>query len=1073
MKSFAAALLVAAVSVATASRPGAAAADAPLTLPLAGEWSFATDPGDVGEQEAWFAPEKALGGTIRLPGTTDEAGVGEPDADGPGLVRRHAYVGPAWYARDVEIPPEWSDQDVELTLERVIWKSSVWVDGKAVAGDRDSLSVAHRHALGRLAPGRHRLVVRIDNRKMHEIGADTHAYSENTQSRWNGVVGEMSLTARPATRLGRIRVFPGTGGTARVEAKLSGETAGAQVRVALREPGSGRVIAEATAPCAGDRVEVALAAPEGETVRRWSEFTPAIHTARVELVKDGRVLDARTETFGFRVISRDGNRLLLDGVPLFLRGNSESCNFLLHGYPSCRKEDWARIWAIYRAHGMNYARFHSWCPPEAAFAAADEAGIYLEIEGPFWCALGHGKPVDAWAKEEAQRIFDAYGNHPSFCLFEHGNELNGSNFQELGRWNAAFKQDDPRRLYAASTAREVTPDCDFNNSHIVHGASGYTVHYGKPSPSTAWNLEGVYGKSTVPIIGHEEGQVVTYPDWRIIDKASGTLRNVHMEAARARAEAADVLAENADFCRASGGLQTLLYKGSVEALMRTPSCRGFEFLAMQDFPGQGDAYVGWLDMFWDSKGFVTPEEFRGSCAPEVALAGFANHVVVAGQPFSADLLVRNDGPADMHDRRLVATLREASGRVLGTAECRATVPRGQVLKVGTLTAPVDVSRATALELELRLDGKPEANRYRLWAFLPDVPPATDPAVTVAASFSPEVRKALDDGGRVLLLAHALGRGKVAGYASWKPCFWSTLYFTNQTDTLGFWVNAGHPAFAGFPTGHFNDYQWLRLCEGGHGFRLAGVVPKGYRPLVQPVPDFHHQAKLGTIFEGTVGKGRLLVCGYDLTEARCRQIPEAAQLRQSLVRYAASDAFRPQAALDAGALDDLFVTDALVDRQLPRGFEKAAVFAAAAAEAKAGITGAGTDGKQDRLLACDDGYGITWLAAEGTIKESGLGLTGRYGPEVVFRLDVPRGVAGTLWVKFREYDDPKGRTVTIAYEDWRPEVLQQEPSIRGEQGQWWKLKIRREDALDGHLVFRATAAAHPKFAITHVAFVPEQ
>jgi hypothetical protein len=100
--------------------------------------------------------------------------------------------------------------------------------------------------------------------------------------------------------------------------------------------------------------------------------------------------------------------------------------------------------------------------------------------------------------------------------------------------------------------------------------------------------------------------------------------------------------------------------------------------------------------------------------------------------------------------------------------------------------------------------------------------------------------------------------------------------------------------AEFPNEGISDWQWHDLCAGATTFDLTGA-PAGFRPIVQPVPDFHFHTLLAHVFEARVGNGSLLVCGYDLTN-RLESRPAARQFRGSLLRYVGSDAFRPSSSL---------------------------------------------------------------------------------------------------------------------------------------------------------------------------------
>ena len=134
--------------------------------------------------------------------------------------------------------------------------------------------------------------------------------------------------------------------------------------------------------------------------------------------------DERTVTFGMRRIAREGRKFLLNGKQISLRGTTDCAIHPITGYPPMDLETWRNKMRIVKEYGMNHVRFHAWCPPECAFQAADEAGVYLSVEMPFWlnkdvCPLEAGDdPIHRpYFTQEAITISKTYGNHPSFLLF--------------------------------------------------------------------------------------------------------------------------------------------------------------------------------------------------------------------------------------------------------------------------------------------------------------------------------------------------------------------------------------------------------------------------------------------------------------------------------------------------------------------------------------------------------------------------------------------------------------------------------------------------------------------------------
>jgi len=1040
---------------------------------LEGIWRFQVDTDDQGYHE------DTLVRTIHLPGTTDEAGVGGPGPETPDrvgtLARRHEYLGAVWYARQITIPAVWVDLEIELTLERVMWQSRVLLDGESVGNPQDSLCTPHVHKLGKVKPGKHTLAIQVDNRMIHPIGNKNHAYGEQTQSRWNGIVGTIELAARPSARIEAVRVFAEPGdGKVGLEVTSAGELNGHEIRGVIIDPADGERIGQSAPVKASSVVNIDVAC--NGKVTAWSEFSPKLYETRVELIEGGRVIDVYSSTFGFRKISRDGNKLFINGVPAFMRGNLDCVHFPKTGYPSPYKKDWIAIFKKYREHNLNHVRFHSWCPPEAAFEAADELGIYIQAEGPIWIdrwmtspnsrpemdtegypkGLGLGdRTIDSFARAEFRYILDAYGNHPSFVFFCLGNELGPSDFGVLGEWVGELKQYDRRRLYGASTARAITENCEFIATHHIGGIGMMRQHM---QFGMDWDYEGNYGRAPIPTIAHEVGQWPVYPEWSSCEKFDGVLRNTRLETMREEAKANGVYGDQAEFTRASGALNGRLYKDEIESFLRTPSCRGFQLLSMQDFLGQGEAYIGWLDCFWDSKGTTDPAAFRGYCGPVVALAKLPTYIFVSGEKLLCDLLVRNDGPTVLEHVKLTASLTDEAGKVIAGSSFSVDAKRGEVIKVGQFAAQLTVDAARRLNLVLAIDGKEENNSYPLWVY-PKSPSETDAGqILVVDEFNEAVIKALEGGAAVLLIANKLGDSDAGKNAVWKPLYWSVPFFPGQHETLGLVVRNDHPAFEYFPTEYFNDWQWYRMCSGARGFDLTGIVHSGYKPIAQPVTDFHINNKLGSIFEVKVGRGKLLVSGYDLA----KDLPEVRQLKYSLIKYMQSDAFSPSQRLGPDVLKRLFKYAPPVPVATPEGFEDAIFYVKAAAKKPGGGNAPWKQEFDDVLVA----RGVSYEVKADGIWRDNVG-TSWHGKRMQIDMKVPDGITGDLYIHLHDWNRLnrhgkiwfEGREFAIGKHDG--------------EGKWLKLHVMREEVNDGKLVIKTTCHNGPNLMITAIALIPKK
>jgi beta-galactosidase/beta-glucuronidase len=599
-------------------------------ISLAGQWRFALDRQDAGIAEKWFG--QSLTGKIALPGSLPAQGIGDPVTTNTpwtgGIVDRSFftapefekyrqpgnlkvpfwltpdtyYAGVAWFQRDIKIPADWSGKRIVFTLERPHWETRVWVDGRII-GTNDSLCTPHEYALGTLSPGKHMLTIRVDNRMIVDVGENSHSISDHTQGNWNGIVGKIELRATPPVWLDDARVFPSAAGkSARVNIRIGNATGRA---------GAGELrIGEKSFAVAWDaqggetNVEVAL----GADAQAWDEFHPALQHLSVTLKSPDR--DTRDVVFGLRDLATDGTRFALNGRQIFFRGTLDCCIFPKTGHPPTDEESWKREIRVAKSFGLNLIRFHSWCPPEAAFQAADELGFYFQVEVASWAnqstTLGDGKPVDAWLYAEAERILKTCGNHPSFMLMAYGNEPGGKNANAwLAKWVDHWKADDARRLYTSGSGWPQLPENQFHvtpEPRIQAWGEGLKSRINATPPETETDYRDYISRRCVPVISHEIGQWCVYPNFGEIRKYTGYLKPKHFDIFRDRLDANGLGSMAKQFLFASGKLQALCYKEDIESALRTPGMGGFELLDLHDFPGQGTALVGVLDPFWDEKG---------------------------------------------------------------------------------------------------------------------------------------------------------------------------------------------------------------------------------------------------------------------------------------------------------------------------------------------------------------------------------------------------------------------------------------------------------------------------------------
>lgn len=444
-----------------------ASCTSPVTqMDLSGQWTVCLDSTDVG-MDASFGG-KLFDTSITLPGTTDEARLGtkctlKPALKKPQLLhltRAYSYVGPAWYSREIQVPSDWKEKDCILHLERVLWDTQVWIDGQKVEGHEESLTTPHEYDLTPyIQPGKkHVLTVRVDNRKRYDMSVNdlAHAYTDATQVKWNGILGDMYIKAVEKTRVESLQLYPDAASrTVKAVASVynsSSQTAPVNLSLQVKGKDDSKSYAsvEAQAEAVKGYSTVELTCQLEDNAPLWDEFNPYLYDASVELVS-GKSTSLTTETFGLRDIRHEGNKLVMNEKPIFLRGTLECCIFPLTGTPSTDEASWEKLYASAREYGMNHLRFHSWCPPEAAFNVADEMGFYVQVELPVWSVtLGKDSATVEFLRAEAKRISKEYGNHPSFCFWSIGNELQ-YDFNILASMLGEMKAADDRHLYTTTS----------------------------------------------------------------------------------------------------------------------------------------------------------------------------------------------------------------------------------------------------------------------------------------------------------------------------------------------------------------------------------------------------------------------------------------------------------------------------------------------------------------------------------------------------------------------------------------------------------------------------------------------
>jgi beta-galactosidase len=888
----------------------------PATIDLSGQWRFAMDPTDTGASAAWF--NQSLADKITLPGILQAQGYGDDISTTtpwvaalprdmrwyllpqykayttPGNVKvpylsqppKH-YLGVAWYQRDIDIPPAWQRKRVQLTLERAHWETTVWVDDKLI-GKYNSLVAPHEFELGELTPGTHRLSIRIDNRMILPYRPDGHSVSDALGATWNGIVGAIALTATSPVWIDNAQVFP--------DVQTASATIQVQIGNLTGQPGAGTLSAggvsiPVTWDAKGGSAE--LKVPLGDKAALWDEYHPNLQQLTLKLA-GASADDSRDLTFGLRQIKADDKTMMLNGHPIEIRATHWGGDFALTGYPATDVASWKKIFQTCKDYGLNAVRFHSWCPPDEAFTAADEIGFYIQPECGMWNSFSDPR-IAAMLETETARMMKAYGNHPSYLLLSPTNEPAGAWTRVLPQWTVEWYKKDPRRLYSENTGRVNLRDT--GPTYAIQPVRGVRGWFDA-------DYSGMLANVHVPVLGHEVGQWCAYPDFDVIKKFTGYLQPGNYEIFRDSAAAHGVLDRDKEFAWASGKFQVACYKQEIEANLRTAGMSGYQLLDLHDYLGQGTAIIGVLDAFWESKGYVTPEEFRRFAGPSVPLARMHHYVYRTNERLEVPVEMAHYGPTTLPAAQPQWRIIDLAGNVAAQGDFpMLAIPIGKSIKLGNISVDLSTLKAPSeYRLVVSIAGMAISNDWNFWLYPAELNTAV-PADVLATSNWTDAKAALASGGKVLFTPAANSLDDTSPPLDNVPVFWNRLMNPKLGAMLGLWCDTTHPALAGFPTEGFCDLQWGDIVRNMRAVNIE-KAPSELRPIVSAIDDWNRNYKLGVLFECRVGAGRLLVCAPDVqTNLDTRTV--ARQLRRSLLDYMETDKFQPPVALTVAQADALW------------------------------------------------------------------------------------------------------------------------------------------------------------------------
>ena len=943
---------------------------------LSGHWQA-----DIGDGKTY---------SMRLPGTLDENGIGHkdlgqnqwhPDAglgnagegfDGNAPIatrftRKYTFEGEARLTRRVSFAPE-KGKRVFLEAERARCLRLL-VDGKeAPHFTEGTLSTPHVFEVTGLLNGDNEIALLSDNSYPglpHDAIVYSSAATDETQTNWNGVLGYLRLRVEEPVFLSALRIYPekaeagGTAGSLTVQAEISSDRFWSGVlrvesEALKKDAGNGAVA------CYEKKISVQPGITRvvlkelllAEGVRSWDVEEGSLYGLTARLLpeegneagpgssgpgwtepENAEPVSSRTETFGIRTFGDNGTgRLAINGRVIFLRSEANCCEFPETGHPPMTVEEWTDVLARYRSYGINCMRFHSHCPPEAAFTAADQMGMLMQPELSHWDPVHAFEAPESFAyyQTELKQVILTLANHPSFVMLTFGNELAAGpvGHARMDSMLALAHELDPTRLYANSSNahygdRGIDPESDFYASQKYFGHDLRGTHAGGGEdgalqgyinnryPDAAQNYDAsmaeirkVYQK---PVFSFEVGQFEVLPDFHELESFRGISDPANLRLVQERVKKAGISDEEWEKqVEATGEISRLAYREEIEAAMRTRELSGISLLGLQDFPGQGTALVGMLNSHLEPKPypFAKPEKFRAFFRDQLPLALLPRYTWENTEELTVPVKIANYGKTALSGKVCCTLRRETAGTsdcgLIARAETEAACfPAGTLTEAGCVTLPLHAVK-TASRLTLTVEVGGAVNRYPVWVY-----PAASVRMPVCPEnvyetqrFDEKAREILAAGGRVYLTPpstkEALPRSIRAQFTT---DFWSVGTFAQQAGGMGQLIDSAHPLFADFPTESHTDWQWWPMAS-----QRAVILPKRIRAIITEMDSYAHLRPMAQLFECRCGGGRLLFSSLGLQDLQ--QYPEARALLSSIYRYLGSEAFAPRQELDVETVASL-------------------------------------------------------------------------------------------------------------------------------------------------------------------------
>lgn len=690
----------------------------------------------------------------------------------------------------------------------------------------------------------------------------------------------------------------------------------------------------------------------------WSVEHPELYDFKLKIEYEKGDAEEASGTFAFRTIKAEDGKIYLNGKRFYVKGYIRGATAHEHS-DNCKlgeKEFYVKNIKTAKEFGFNFVRFHSYIPSDKFFEAADEQGILVHYEFRVPDSAYNNLEEmlvtnTAFADtDKIGRLIHLYYNHPSLAEYCIGNEIKEGRdkVEALGEF---IKKADPSRLYIDTCAWGINRRrlIDIDVQHM-----GYYFPFGKHADmfDSADNtlVAGSYDSDEavkecdnsvikrtpvyeVPLIAHEVCHYTALRDFALLRRKFaeyGTPEPWWIGEELKMIESKGFSKEYADMYFASKYFQKECWKTALEAIRRSPILSGFHFLQFADT----DVYEnsnGVVDCF-DDRNFVTPEDFKKFNGDAVLLADMKNRNFYGGRTLDIPVTLSNYSLEDIRFADFAYSLTLPDGKVLCGGEMKnlyvARKGNNRICSLSLSLPSFEKATECTLGMELRVKNKTlSENLWKIWVY-PDYNDLSyDEFVNYRAgnvAVTDDVSVALDllsQGKNVCLVyrsdwtRHLLDKKmpapKYAFKATWnrfKPVIW------DRGTNYGGLCKGDTLSEFGFPSENVYDFNYCEISEDCDKIILDDFPVKvnslvtGIDKCVRDrfdaykssfnLPELQYEYTLrrfSYLFELKVGKGNLLVCGFNMTGLDENE-PSTAAMAKFILNYVSSDKFAPETGL---------------------------------------------------------------------------------------------------------------------------------------------------------------------------------